>query len=279
MSEPTLSSEMLARLAQLSPERRALVERKLREASLAAVSSEGGPTSVAEQILPRAPGAEIPLTPGQELLYELEHAVANVVAYNVPRVLRVRGNFDLSAWQRALDALVVRHEALRTRFVDTPAGARQVVATPEPVPVAVRDLRSMAGAGGDDEAGRIVVDATRQHFNLAREQLLRSTLVRLAGDEWLVLIVTHHIVCDQESRNVTLRELSQLYADFASGRASTLAPLPVQYGDYAIWQRDAMAKGELAAQLEYWREELAALPMLDLPSDRPRTATPSFAGA
>ncbi|MBI3789504.1 MAG: amino acid adenylation domain-containing protein [Gemmatimonadetes bacterium] len=276
MSSPPLSPEALARLAQLSPERRALVEQKLRAMAQAAAPAS---TPAGDLIARRAPGAEIPLTPGQELLLELDHAMGGVVAYNVPRVLRVRGALDQAAWQRAVNALAERHEALRTRFVGSGANVRQVVAPAEPVPVVVRDLRALAPEAREAEAQRLVVAETRARFDLASEQLLRSTLVRLGEAEWIVLLVTHHIVCDEWSRNVTFRELSQLYADFAAGRPASLAPLPIQYGDYALWAREAMDRGELAQQLAYWREELAALPVLDLPTDRPRGVTPSFDGA
>ena len=278
MTDTSLPPGTRERLAQLSPERRALVEQKLREMAAGARASVA-PAPASETIPRRASGAEIPLTPGQELLWELDHAVPGVVAYNVPRVLSVRGPLDVSAWQRALDALVERHEALRTRFVGDGARARQQVAAAEAVPLEQVDLRAMPAEAREVEAQRLVVARTRVRFDLARDQLLRGAVIRLDEERWVILLVTHHIVCDEWSRNVTFRELTQLHGAYAAGRAPSLAPLPVQYGDYAVWQREAMESGDFAAQLRYWREELSQLPVLDLPTDRPRTSTPSFDGA
>jgi amino acid adenylation domain-containing protein len=278
MSGDAPSSDLLARLAQLPPERRALVERLLKQQQ-AAQGAPASPAPAAERIPRRPAGVEVPLTPGQELLLELDHAMGGVVAYNVPRVLRVRGPFDPAAWQRALDQLVERHEALRTRYVGSGQHVRQQVAPAAPVPLTVDDLRALAPEAREAAAAEAVLAATRAPFDLARDQLLRARLLRLGDAEWVVALVTHHIACDEWSRNVTFRELSALYADALAGRAPSLAPLAVQYGDYALWARDAMARGELASQLAYWREELRGLPVLDLPTDRPRTATPSFEGA
>ncbi len=276
MTDPTLSPEMRSRLAQLSPERRVLLEQKLR--AMAASDAPAAPAP-SEHIPRRAPDAEVPLTPAQETLWELDQAVADLVAYNVPRVLRVRGSFDVVAWQRALDALVVRHEALRTRFVSATGAARAVVAPPEPVQMALVDLRAQPEGQREEQIREAVVARTRERFDLGREQLLRATVIRVRDDDWVAVLVTHHIVCDESSRNVTYRELGQLYAAFVAGATPALAPLPLQFGDYAVWQRDAMDRGELAGQLAYWREELAQLPVLDLPTDRSRAGTPSFDGA
>jgi amino acid adenylation domain-containing protein len=270
---PQSADDLEARLAQLSPERRALVERKLRELGAAPAPS------VRERVPRRAGDGPAPLTPAQDLLWNLDQAVPEAVAYNVPRVLRVEGLLDVDALRRSLDALVERHEALRTRFVPTPAGARQIVAEPSPVPFELVDLSGTPAESRDDAVRRVVLERTRHRFDLSADLLLRATLIRSAPQEWTLLLLSHHIVCDEWSRDVTFRELSALYSAFAIGETPALAPLPVQYADYAVWQHDAMERGLLAPQLAYWREELRGLPALDLPTDRPRGAAPTFAGA
>jgi amino acid adenylation domain-containing protein len=266
-----VSDELSAKLSQLSPERRALVERKLRE-----LQSGASDDVTREQIKPRTTPGPAPLTPAQELLWNLDQAVPEAVAYNVPRVLHVEGALDADALQRALDALVVRHEALRTRFVPSPQGPRMETAAPEAVPFEKIDVSK--NADPDAEAHAIVRDRTRHRFDLAHEQLMRATLIRRGPNVFTLLLVSHHIVCDEWSRDVTFREISALYEAFVSEDEPSLAPLPVQYGDYAVWLHDAMDRGALAPQLAYWREQLRGLPALDLPTDRPRPATPTFAG-
>ena len=272
---PNSNADLNARLAQLSPERRALLERVLRDRAEAAVQ----PTAVQDQIPRRKESGPAPLTPAQELLWALDQAVPNVVAYNVPRVLRIRGTVDIAALQRALNSLVARHEALRTRFIATPDGARQTVDAARPVPLEQVDLRNLSDRDRAAELERLIVNRTRRHFDLSSDLLFRATLVRSGEADWTLVLLTHHIVCDEWSRDVTFCELSALYDAYAAGRESSLAPLPVQYADYAVWQREAMQGGVLAGQLAYWRQQLDGLPTLDLPTDRPRSSVPSFAGA
>lgn len=273
-SSPLDNDAIKARLASLSPERRALLEKKLLEAA----NSVAAPMR-ADTITRRKNNDPLPLTPAQELLWNLDQAVPEAVAYNVPRVLRIDGSVNLDALQKALNELVVRHEALRTHFIPTQGGPRQQPSAPTVVPVEVMDMRGTPDAERELAVKRVVQDRTRYKFDLTSELLLRATLIRRGEKAWTLVLVTHHIVCDEWSRDVTFREISQLYTAYAKGEAPSLAPLPVQYADYAIWQREAMESGLLAPQLGYWREQLRSLPALDLPTDRPRPAAPTFAGA
>lgn len=276
-------NEFDARLAQLSPERRALVERMMRaraageHAGQNVVASSAPPSP--DQIPRRADRGPAPLTPGQELLWALDQAVPDVVAYNVPRVINIRGAVDIPALQRALDSLVSRHEALRTRFTVTNDGVRQVVHDAVSVPLERLDWRGDRSVDPVAALNALIVDRTRYHFDLSRDLLLRATLVQTGDAAYTLVLLTHHIVCDEWSRDVTFRELTVLYNAYSAGTEPALAPLPVQYADYAVWQRDAMERGVLAGQLAYWRQQLNGLPTLELPTDRPRSSVPTFAGA
>ena len=265
-----LSKAMQERLAQLSPERRALLEQQLGLVADAASSSA----------VPRRPagGGPAPLSYSQELLWRLAQALPELVAYNVPRVLRITGPLDAAALHGALDALVARHEILRTRFVDTDEGLRQLVDLPPTAPFERVDLSDLTVDAARAEADRIVVDRTRYRFDLTQDIQLRATLVRVSPDEHLLLLLSHHIVSDEWSRDVLFRELGALYAARQTRDAPDLPPLAVQYSDYAAWQRDAIERGSLAEHMAFWRDYLRGLPPLELPTDRPRGLVPSFAG-
>ncbi|AHG93598.1 amino acid adenylation domain protein (plasmid) [Gemmatirosa kalamazoonensis] len=255
----SMTPALAARLAQLSPERRALVERQLQAARQARATT-----------IPRRPdAARAPLSLGQEFLWSLHEALPELVAYHVPRVLRLRGPLDVAALRRALDGLVARHEALRTRFVRGAAGPEQVIDAPAPVALACADLT----AGDDGALENLLGTFVRRPFDLARDPQLRALLVRLGADDHVLALVSHHLVCDEGSRDVVFGDLAALYA------GESLPPLDVQYADYAVWQRAQHAAGALAPQLDFWRERLRGLTRLELPTDRPRAATPSFAGA
>lgn len=266
----SLSEALQQRLAQLSPERRALLERQL------GVFSDGG---TSEHIRRRPVGAgPAPLSYSQELLWRLGQSMPDLVAYNVPRVLRITGSLDIEALRGALDALVARHEVLRTRFVDTNEGLRQMVGPPATVPLDVVDLSHLPPGVARDHGERLVVEHTRYRFDLTQDLQLRGTLVRVQDGEHLLLLLSHHIVCDEWSRDVLFRDLGALYNALRARRAVELPLLVVQYSDYAAWQRDAIERGSLAVDMAFWREQLRGLPPLELPTDRPRGVVPSFAG-
>ncbi len=266
--------DLSARLAHLTPAQRALFERRLRELSLA--GSRGG-------IPRRAADVLAPLTPAQELLWTLQRAMPGLYAYNVPRVLVVRGALDVDALRAALGAVVGRHEILRTRFVATLDGPRQVVDSPRVVPLEVIDVRDAASPSGEAAARQLVAERARVPFDLDADLGLRATVIRCDDAVWYVLLVTHHLTNDETSRDILFRELSALYdaarrGDVAAG-LTALPPLQVQFADFAAWQNAEMARGALDGQIAYWRKRLAGLGSLALPTDRPRTSSPSFAGA
>ena len=222
----------------------------------------------------RAGAAGRPLPPSfaQQRLWLVDRLEPGSAAYNIPHALRLRGGLDAGALRASLDELVRRHEALRTTFAERGGEPVQVIRPPAPVPLPLVDLRACRprrGSGGARLAG---AEALRP-FDLARGPLLRSTLLRLDEAEHVLLFTLHHVASDGWSIEVLVREVSALYAAFRRGEPSPLPELPIQYADYAVWQRGWLRGDTLEAQLAYWRERLAgAPPLLEVPTDRPRAA-------
>ncbi|HEX5715932.1 MAG TPA: amino acid adenylation domain-containing protein [Thermoanaerobaculia bacterium] len=226
---------------------------------------------------PRAEDEEAPLSFGQERLWFLDRLDPGSAAYNVPAALRLEGQLDVAAFRNALSEVARRHEALRTTFPERAGRPVQRITAPEPVAIPVIDL---AGLGEwNREAERWLRGEAERPFDLAEGPLLRARLLRLGDRDWAALLTLHHIVSDGWSMGVLVHELGVLYAAFAAGEASPLPELPVQYADYAVWQREWLAGGVLEAQLAWWRERLAGAPAaLELPTDRPRAAVQSLWG-
>ncbi|WLI44523.1 amino acid adenylation domain-containing protein [Pseudomonas beijingensis] len=206
----------------------------------------------------------------QWFLWQLDRHSA---AYHVPTALRLRGALDLPALQRSFDALLARHDVLRTVFVDSPQGPQQVVQA--------RLSLAIEPEAADEAALKALIDdEICGLFDLQQGPLLRVKLLQLAADDHVLVLTQHHIICDGASARIMVNDLVQLYAAHRSGHAPTLAPLPIQYADYAIWQRKWMEAGELERQLAYWTERLGdGGEVLPLPTDRPRPARQSHHGA
>ncbi|MEO8564442.1 MAG: condensation domain-containing protein, partial [bacterium] len=233
-------------------------------------------------ITARPRGAAMPTSFAQELLWLLDRANPGLTAYNMTIARRLTGPLDVAALRTALDALVARHEALRTRFAADEARHEpvQLIDPPTPAPLEVVDLATFPADEREREAERIVRSRARVPFDMAHEHLFRATLVRLSGDEHVLVIETHHIVMDGWSLGVLFREARDVYEARVGGRAAELPPLSIQYADFAAWQRERLAGDRLDGLLAFWRQQLdGALDPLDLPTDFPRPAVPSFAGA
>ncbi|MGY3131094.1 amino acid adenylation domain-containing protein [Bradyrhizobium sp. USDA 4501] len=214
----------------------------------------------------------------QQRLWFLAQLNVGSTNYHIPLALRLRGVLDRSAWQRSLDRLFARHEALRSVFVATQGKPRVEVLPPDAgLPVLEHDLRHRA----DAEAALLDLchEEARTPFDLARGPLIRGHLVRMSNDEHVFLLTQHHIVSDGWSMGVLLRELSQLYRAFEAGQDDPLPALAIQYPDYAAWQRQWLSGERLQKQAQYWRDALAGTPRLVLPTDRVRPAQQSFAAA
>ncbi|WP_439862469.1 non-ribosomal peptide synthase/polyketide synthase [Pseudomonas antarctica] len=219
----------------------------------------------------------LPLSYAQERQWFLWQLDPHSAAYHLPAALRLTGALDIAALEQAFNHLISRHESLRTTFVADNERPRQVIAEQAPLTLVVEALESPP-----DEATikAFVEHETRQLFDLQRGPLLRVRLLRLADDEHVLVLTQHHIVSDGWSVQLMVEELINLYSAAQAGQPHSLAPLPIQYADYAAWQRQWMQAGERERQLAYWTVQLAGEhSVLELPTDRPRPAEQSYRGA
>ncbi|WP_239153165.1 condensation domain-containing protein, partial [Virgisporangium aurantiacum] len=214
-----------------------------------------------------------PLSFGQLRLWFLDRLDSGGVAYNVPFVLRLVGGLDVGVLERAVGFVVGRHEVLRSRFVVVDGVPRQVVGEVGWVSVPVVEVDGLAGVEG------VVAEELGRRFDLAGGVLWRARLVRLGVADHVFVMVMHHVVCDEWSTGVLRRDLALAYGALVSGRAVPLGPLPVQYADFAVWQRESLRGGVLERQLGYWRGRLAGVPVLEVVGDRPRPPVRSGLGA
>ncbi len=252
-------------------------------AELIAVLEEEKRASFAENLIPRVPrDGDLPLSYAQERLWFLDRLEPGTPAFNLTESVRLKGVLDVPAFGRALAEVVNRHESLRTAFVEIQGRPVQRILPALPameVPLPLMDLSALPAERQQAEAERLAVRAGEHRFDLSRPPLLTANLVRLAPDHHAVVLVCHHIIGDGWSSAVLLSDLTQIYRAFAAGEPSPLLALPVQYADFASWQRTRLSDREMAEQLAGWRERLAPpLPVLDLPTDRPRPAVQSFRG-
>ncbi|MET0395516.1 MAG: condensation domain-containing protein, partial [Longimicrobiaceae bacterium] len=252
---------------EMSPERQQLLKRLLRK--------RAGQKREDERVRPRSTGGPVPLSFAQQRLWFIQQLDPASSAYNMPNPLRLRGEVDVPAMRRSLTELVRRHESLRTVFAAADGEPVQVVLAAAPVPLPVVELSGLPDGAREAEAQRLTMQESARPFDLARGPLMRASLLRLAGDDWGLVFNLHHVVSDGWSMGVLTREVSILYDAFSRGLPSPLAPLEVQYPDYAVWQRERVSGEALEAQVRFWREALAgAPPLLELPVDRPRPPVP-----
>jgi len=263
-------SDLLARLAKLPPEKRRLLEQRLK----------GDAQPAAAELRPRPrDGGPLRLSFAQERLWFLDQLQPGTAAYNMPYPLRVRGGLDVAALQRALSEIVRRHETLRTRFGVRDDDPVQYVDPARPVRLPVVDLGGLEEGASERELERLSAEEASRPFDLERGPLLRAVVARLGDADAGVLFTLHHIVSDGWSLGVLEREVSALYGAYASGETTRLPELPVQYADYAAWQRERLSGESLEKEVGYWREALADAPShLDLPTDRPRPPVADDAG-
>ncbi|MGJ4925639.1 amino acid adenylation domain-containing protein [Bradyrhizobium sp. HKCCYLS2038] len=223
--------------------------------------------------------SSLPLSFAQQQLWLLAQIEGVHTNYHMDAVLRLHGRLDVDAWRRSLDVLFARHEALRTTFV-AEQGEPHVRLLPADTPLPLQ-LHDISDWPDREQSLRDLLDASiARPFDLATGPLIRCDVVKVTDDDHLVLLSQHHIISDGWSMGVIMRELSALYAAFVSGAADPLPPLAIQYPDYAAWQRRSLTDARLKRQLEHWTAVLAdAPPLLTLPTDRPRSAPRSIAGA
>ena len=221
----------------------------------------------------------VPLSFAQERLWFLDQLAPGSAAYNLAAVLRLSGPLARPALSASLEAIVARHAALRTTFETVAGRPVQAIAPAGALPLPLTSVESLPEALREEVARRLAGAAAARPFDLARGPLVRALLLRLSGTSHLLVLALHHIVTDGWSMEVLTRELGELYGALVEGRVPALPELPIQYSDYAVWQRLWLSGAVLAEQIAWWRERLAGAPsVLDLPGDRPRPAVPSLRG-
>ena len=223
-------------------------------------------------------GEALPLSFAQQRLWFLAQMEGGSEAYHIPVGLRLKGELDEDALRRSLDRIVARHEALRTRFVTEEGQAVQRVASAD-VGFALDCVDLQGQADREQALATLSEREANTPFDLAHGPLIRGRLVKLGEQEHVLLITMHHIVSDGWSQGVLARELGSLYEAYRAGNADPLPALPIQYADYAVWQRRWLEGGELQRQGTYWEQALAGAPtLLSLPTDRARPAQQDYAG-
>jgi amino acid adenylation domain-containing protein len=261
---------------------RTLFERPTVAATAAAVTAAlgGGQGAERQALRPVERGAASPLSLPQQRLWWLYRLEPDSPAYNVPSALRLTGRLDVRALAASLSATVRRHEALRTSFRMEGAGALQIVGKARSQPLPLVDLGALTAARRARETSRLAAAEAQRPFALETGPLLRTIVLRQGGEAHVLLLTLHHIISDGWSLGVLVRDVTVLYRAAAAGTLPALPALPVQYADFARWQRQRLAGEVLGSQIAWWRSRLAgAPPALPLPTDFPRPARQRFRGA
>ena len=258
------------RIANLSAEKRALLEAHLK-----------GGEGIAERAIPRRPEfAPVPLSFAQQRMWFMDQLQPGNPAYNRPTHIHLRGALNIAVLENSVNEIVRRHEILRTSFLATDGQPVQAVASSLTLSLPVIDLGSLPAYEQQAEVSRMVTEDAQHSFDLSRVPLLKVKLVRLGETEHLLVLTLHHIVFDGWSAGILIRELSTLYKALPAGEQPTLPELPIQFADFARWQRQRMQGGVLDAELAYWKTKLSGqLPLLELSTDRARPPAQTFRGA
>jgi non-ribosomal peptide synthetase component F len=238
------------------------------------------PALLAPSILPVPRDGDLALSFAQQRLWFFDQLEPGLAAYNIPAAVRLKGRFNLAALEQSLNEIIKRHESFRTTFGKVDGQARQVIAPLLTVELPVVDLRGLPASDRETEARRWVATEAQRPFDLSQGPLLRGIVLRLDDEEHLGLLTMHHIVSDGWSTGILIRELGALYLAFSAGGSPALPALPIQYADFAQWQRQWLQGEVLEAQIAYWKDQLADAPAtVDLPTDHPRPAVQTFRGA
>src|ERR1700733_11117877 len=269
-------------LAALVRERHAAASHLSDQSSLVTNGQIPGvlPAANAQEIPPRDHSLPYQLSPLQERLWFMERLNPGQPIYNEVEAVRLRGELNVEALQRALNAVIARHEVLRTTIqaVDGVAIAR--VRGSYILRLKMIDLAGRDAVERDAELERLLISEPRVPYRLDEEPAIRATLIRLGEQEHVFVLMMHHLICDWSSEGVLWRELSVLYPGYCHNESIELPPLALQHGDYAVWQREQLTGTAVADDLAFWKENLrGAPPLLELPSDRPRPQMLSYRGA
>ncbi|MTJ51844.1 amino acid adenylation domain-containing protein [Anabaena sp. UHCC 0253] len=230
-----------------------------------------------QPILPAPRTGDLPLSFAQERLWFLDQLEGQNSTYNIPGMLRITGNLQISALEQALKEIVNRHEVLRTNFKAVNGTPIQVIDDKKTFTLTIEDWQHLNKTEADIQL--FSQQETEKTFDLTTDTLLRATLLQVSNHEFILLATMHHIISDGWSIGIFVEELSHLYQSYIQGKNSSLPKLPIQYADFAIWQRQRLSGEILETQINYWKQQLANAPaLLQLPTDRPRPAVMTNAG-
>jgi amino acid adenylation domain-containing protein len=264
--------EILTKRSKLSPAKRALLEKRLR--------GKVEPNSRLEDVIPRrSSSVPAPLSLAQQRLWFLNQLDPDNPSYNEHGAIQLTGYLDVAAIAQSLNEIVRRHEVLRTTFEMVEGQPIQVIRPNLTLTLPVVNLCQLPEPEQKREVQRLTTEHSQQPFDLVQGPLLRWMLLQLGQQDYILLFTVHHIVFDGWSIGVLFREITTLYKTFSTGQPSPLPELPIQYADFAAWQRQGLQGEVLNAQLAYWKQQLKNLPILHLPTDRPRPAVQTFRGA
>jgi GNAT superfamily N-acetyltransferase len=259
-------------LENLTPQQKALLAQRLAQKRAA--------TTAAPKIAPRETNGPAPLSFSQWRLWFLDRLENRNSGYNVYRGARLSGPLDAEALRRSLTEIVRRHAILRTTFPEVKGEPQQVVAPAAEVKLAIVDLTRFPETEREQHLLRLATWESKRLFNLASGPLLRSALVRVGPEEHVLLLTTHHIAADGWSVGILFSELAAIYDAFVAGKPSPLPEPPLQFADFAAWQREWLQGDTLRQHIDYWKQQLdGAPPALDLPTDRPREDRKGYDGA
>ncbi|WP_416671490.1 amino acid adenylation domain-containing protein [Egbenema bharatensis] len=264
-------NDFAKRIAALSPEQRSLLDRQLKQQGLQLPKTQTIPN--------REKNEALPLSFAQQRLWFLEQLEPGSPFYNHPAAVNLTGALNIAVLEQSFNEIVRRHEVLRTTFMLAGEEPVQVIQPTLMLNLPLIDLRELSETDRTQEVQVLAAQEARCPFDLVKGPLLRGTLLRLGEAEYLLLFTMHHIISDGWSRGVLIRELAALYEAFADGKPSPLPELPIQYGDFAVWQRQWLQGEVLEAQKDYWKQKLGgSLPVLQLPTDYSRPAIQSYKG-
>ena len=256
------------RIAALSPQQRALLELRLK--------NQAAETSKLQSI-PRRGNNTAPLSFAQQRMWMLYQFDPDSSVYNIGSNMVLRGPLDVPVLEQSLNEVIRRHESLRTTFTEIDGQPVQVVAADMTLTLRYHDFAEQAD--GEVKMRRVVSEGMREPFNLSQGPLLRATLIRLGAEHHVIQLLMHHIVSDAWSLEVLLKEMIGTYEAFLKGEAAPFPPLPIQYADFASWQRERLDGEAMETQVAYWKDRLADTPsILELPTDRPRPAIQTMRG-
>ncbi|MEG3971751.1 amino acid adenylation domain-containing protein, partial [Microcoleus sp. T2B6] len=248
-------------------------------ASRVEIALKNGKSVEALPLLPIPRSESIPLSFAQTRLWFLDRLQPDSAFYNIPLALRLFGQLNIAALQSSINEIIQRHEALRTNFAIVGDQPVQVIASTLSFQLEVVNLLHLSESQREIEAKRLATVEANRPFNLEQEPLLRGEVLQLGEKEYLLLLTMHHIISDGWSLGVFVKELTKLYQAFCTGKPPVLPELPVQYADFAVWQRQWLTGEILETQIHYWKEQLKNAPnLLELPTDRARPAVQTFRG-